>query len=78
MSKTQFVSQIDKIARGLLASFSAQEPLLDQFDSLQIITLVSEVEKALGVQIPAIELSRENLESIEKLADLVGRYHNEK
>lgn len=78
MNKADIQNKISQIAKNMVPGFSSEESLLDQFDSLQIIELVSQVEQAFAVQIPAIELSRDNLKSVDSLATLISRYQIEK
>jgi acyl carrier protein len=51
--------------------------LLELVDSIEIIRIVSFVEKKYGVEFADHELNPENLGSVRRLAELVARYRRE-
>jgi acyl carrier protein len=59
--------------------FTTATDLIDEgiLDSLDIVTLVTEIDAELGVTIPAEEIIPENFNSAEALASLVERLDEE-
>ena len=55
--------------------FSTAEGLVDEgiLDSLDIVTLVTEIDAELGVTVPAEEILPENFNSAAELYDLITR-----
>lgn len=59
--------------------FEKEQHLIDDriIDSLDIVTLISEIDDKLDVTIPAEEIIPENFNSVEALSELVRRLDEE-
>ena len=59
--------------------FEKEQHLIDDriIDSLDIVTLISEIDDKLDVTIPAEEIIPENFSSVEALSELVRRLDEE-
>lgn len=59
-------------------TLKVDDNLLELVDSIEIIRIVSSIEKKYGVEFADHELNPENLGSVRQLADLVSRYRTMK
>ena len=66
---------VKKVVRELIekqfANFDPEDELLRQLDSLQLMNMVTEVEREFKISIPGILLTHDNLRSIDSLVDLI-------
>ena len=69
---------IEEILRGIRPEFDfttssdfIRDGMLDSFD---VVTLVSELDRAYGISIEGIDILPENVGSLEAIRTLLGRY----
>lgn len=79
MSSAHYSSAVDALCRANPACdrtrIDATTPLLDEglLDSLQIVTMIGELESSLGCQIPLDEVIPDNFQHLTAICALVDR-----
>ncbi|MFM9118350.1 MAG: acyl carrier protein [Planctomycetota bacterium] len=76
----QYLSELQQLVQRVNPTCSptrvtADTPLLDErvLDSLQIVSMIAEMETTFGVRVSLEEVIPENFESLRKISDLIQR-----
>jgi len=72
MTQQEITDQLVLFLRKEISGFAENRPLIQQIDSLQILSLVATLEETFHVQISSMELTGESFHSVESLARLLA------